>query len=308
MSMKQLQTSIEARQNYFEETLPRAIPATKFIAAAKTAIFSNDYIAKLALTDHAGVISELSKCAMDGLVPDGRQAAIVPFKGKAVYMPMAHGLKLIAESNDSVSKIDIPVLVYSNDHFEYESGDYERIIHKPDPFASKEARGDLVGCYCVAHMKDGALRRCIMGIDDIHKRRDASSAKNGPWNGPFYEEMVKKTVLKKLCKSIPSTVDLSAAFKREEDLEDMKPGEMVGAPKPKTEDYTPPEADDTVEIADHNGEVTSVTADPKSITEEIVEAINNCPVDAAKEQVIKNNLELIATLDEEFQKQINEEV
>src|SRR3546814_9174090 len=70
-------------------TLFRSIPVEKFHRVAVTAISSNPDLLNV---DRTSLFGALMKAAQDGLLPDGREGAIVPFKGKASWMPMVAGI------------------------------------------------------------------------------------------------------------------------------------------------------------------------------------------------------------------------
>ena len=64
-------------------------------------------------------------------------------------------------------------------------------------------RGEIIGCYAIAKLASSDTLCEIMTAEEISATEEASKAKFGPWKGPFRAEMIKKTVLKRLCKTIP---------------------------------------------------------------------------------------------------------
>jgi recombination protein RecT len=95
--------------------------------------------------------------------------------------------------------------VYDKDKFEYELGDNESITHKP--FLGED-RGKQIAVYAVAKTKDGAIYREVMSVSDVEKVRSASRAgKFGPWVD-WWDEMAKKTVIRRMAKRLPSSADL----------------------------------------------------------------------------------------------------
>ena len=65
-------------------------------------------------------------------------------------------------------------------------------------------RGEPVYVYAIFHTKDGGYGFEVCSIDDIraHAQRYSKSFQNGPWQTNF-EEMAKKTVLKRVLKYAP---------------------------------------------------------------------------------------------------------
>ena len=66
--------------------------------------------------------------------------------------------------------------------------------------------------YAVAHLKDGGVQAEVMTLADINAiRKRSRSGDSGPWVTDF-GEMARKTVIKRLCKSLPISVELATAL------------------------------------------------------------------------------------------------
>ena len=193
----------------FQSALPPQIPVEKFIRTTLTAIQMQP---DLLDTDRRSLLGSCMKAAQDGLIPDGREAALVIFRTKegpkTQYMPMVGGiLKKIRNSGELLS-ISANV-VYEKDQFEYELGDYEAIKHKP--FLGAE-RGKAIAVYAVARTKDGGIYREVMSVAEVEKVRQASRAKDsGPWT-QWWDEMARKTVIRRIAKRLPSSADLDSVL------------------------------------------------------------------------------------------------
>ena len=89
-----------------------------------------------------------------GLLPDGQQAAIVPFKNKATVIPMIEGRLMLARR--AVPGLALRVrVVYAEDEWDYAEGLRVNLVHRPNPFADK--RDDhVIAAYAVAQIP-GAL-------------------------------------------------------------------------------------------------------------------------------------------------------
>lgn len=193
-------------QPEFAAALPPQIPVEKFIRTTLTAVQMNP---DLLGADRRSLLGACMKAAQDGLLLDGREAAPVIFnskdKGKVVqYMPMVGGILKKIRNSGELSSISAQV-AYDKDHFEYELGDNENIVHKP--FLGED-RGKPIAVYAVAKTKDGAIYREVMSVSDVEKVRAASRAgKYGPWVD-WWDEMAKKTVIRRMAKRLPSSADL----------------------------------------------------------------------------------------------------
>jgi len=207
----------------FRSVLPANVQPERFMAVATTAIEQDP---DLLLADRHSLFLACKRAAQDGLLPDKRQGALVVFnerqkdggyKKKVQWMIMRQGLI------DKAAKYGINIdsqPVYEKDEFAYMLGDNPRIEHSP---YLKGARGDLIGAYAIATLKDGTKRREFMRRDEIEQARESSRSKDGgPWV-KWYSEMARKTVIKRLFKSLPIVdmpdADRDAFFKDEDVIE-----------------------------------------------------------------------------------------
>lgn len=150
-----------------------------------------------------------------GLEPNGalNEAYLVPYwntkKGcnEAQFMPSYRGLQNLARRSGEIAEI-YSKTVKENDLFEVEEGTDRKILHKPN---YTKDRGNAVCFYAVFKTKDGNIDFEIMTIDEVDAIRQRSkAASSGPWVTD-YEEMAKKTVMRRLLKRAPMSVELAAA-------------------------------------------------------------------------------------------------
>jgi recombination protein RecT len=182
----------------FAMALPSHIKPEKFQRVVMTVVQQNP---DLLTADRRSLLGACIKCASDGLIPDGREAAIVVFKGKPQYMPMIVGLLKRARNSGDLAGVTAQV-VYSKDEFVQQPDDFERpITHRPPPLG--QDRGTPIGAYAQAKLKDGTIVAEVMSKAEIDKVRAVSRASgNGPWVS-WTEEMWKKTVFRRLSKWLP---------------------------------------------------------------------------------------------------------
>lgn len=196
----------------FEAALPKHITVEKFTRVAMTAIQNNP---DLQNADRRSLFGSIVRLAQDGLLPDGREAAIVLFGNKAQAMPMIAGvLKKIRQSGE-VAKVSAQV-VYEHDEFVWHLGFDEDVTHNPPPL--DKPRGKAIGAYATAVLKDGSHLLEVMSLEEIEKVRAVSRAKgNGPWV-QWWGEMARKTVMRRLSKRLPMSTDVEDALDRDETL------------------------------------------------------------------------------------------
>ncbi|HYI43704.1 MAG TPA: recombinase RecT [Sphingomicrobium sp.] len=205
--------NLTAMAPQFAAALPKHISVEKFTRVALTAVQNNPDLATKA--DRRSLFGACVRLAQDGLLPDGREAAIVMFGDKAQAMPMIAGiLRKIRQSGD-VSRVSAHV-VYEHDEFVWRLGFDEDITHNPPPL--DQPRGKPIGAYATAVLKDGSRLLEVMSLEEIEKVRAVSRAKgNGPWV-QWWGEMARKTVMCRLSKRLPMSTDIETEFERDETL------------------------------------------------------------------------------------------
>lgn len=250
-----LRDNINKMAPEFKKALPGHIPVDRFVRTVQTAIQMNPQIASAATKTEGGMHSLLAACtkaATDGLIIDGREAALVTFNQKVSkkgerdryeervqYLPMVAGLMKKARNSGAIASIAAHV-VYEKDEFTYVLGDDEKIVHGP-AFGD---RGKPIAVYAIVRLKDGSIQREVM--DRAAVMRIAGQSKNpnqyNPETGKNYGEWWRKTVIRRISKYLPSSSDrdefMQAVERIDEDFdfEATSGGELVPAeakPAPK---------------------------------------------------------------------------
>src|SRR5438552_10623132 len=65
--------------------LPDHIPVDRFIRVTLTAVQTNPDLLNPQKVQRQSLFGALTKAAQDGLLPDGREGVIIPYKGKAQW-------------------------------------------------------------------------------------------------------------------------------------------------------------------------------------------------------------------------------
>ena len=199
---------IESKKANIYDMLPAHVNRDRFIKSAVLAVARDQ---KLQQCTHSSIWTCISNAAELGLdfTPAKRQAYMVPYwnnkKGvmEAQFMPGYGGLIELAHNSGKVDDIQSHI-VFENDFFEIEYGTTPKFIHKP---CIKGSRGDIVGAYAVAWLKDGKSHPEFMPLEELEGIRKRSKMGNG---GPWITdtgEMYKKTTVRRLFKYIPSSPD-----------------------------------------------------------------------------------------------------
>ena len=225
-------SNLAKRADEFKMALPGHISPEKFQRTVLTAVQSNP---KLLDADRASLYTSCMKAAQDGLLPDGREAALVMFSNRVnengtwvsvdmvQYMPMVYGLRKKILQSGEISSISCNV-VYRQEAeagaFIYEEGTDRTLRHRP-MLDIDVGDDDIIAAYSIAVMKDGTQSFEVMRRSEINKVRQTSKTgavgmtdykKNpkppkGPWVD-WFGEMAKKTVMRRHSKSLPMSGDI----------------------------------------------------------------------------------------------------
>ena len=172
---------------------------------------------------HTSIIRALMDAAAMGIAPGGTMGRgyLVPRKNKqtqeleACFDPGWRGLCDIARRSGQVKRIDAKV-VYASDHFEYEEGTSQTLKHVPSLGGSE--RGEIIASYAIAKFADGEMQIEVLPRADIEKIRAVSMAKSGPW-AAWFEEMARKSAVRRLCKYLPYDPMLERALEHATEAE-----------------------------------------------------------------------------------------
>jgi recombination protein RecT len=197
-----LRERFEQRRDELKNMLPNDVSPERFIRAITTSAQLNPDILACQWSTlwTAGV-----RAARDGLVPDGREGAIVPFKSTATWIPMYQGLLKRFRRSGQFRWITADVVREGEEFYHYVDEHGEHIRHTPgDNFDAP-----ILKIYAMATTKDGGVFVTVMSIAEVNKIRAMSKAtrEDSPWR-MWFSEMAKKTALRRLSKVLPSEGDL----------------------------------------------------------------------------------------------------
>jgi len=187
----------------------------KFLRVAMTALQQNP---SLLNADRPSLFAAVVTAAQLGLLPDAQlgEAYFVPFKGKVTLVPGYRGLIKLARQGD-IGFVEAE-MIHERDAVDYVLGDDSRF----SAVVNWRDRGEPVAVYAVAKYRDGGIAaRVVMTIQQVDNIRARSQAANGPAWTDNYEEMAKKTALRRLAKLLPLSTTASNAFRLSELHEEL---------------------------------------------------------------------------------------
>lgn len=186
----------EERTQQYAMALPDGVDPERFARGLKTALISQP---SLVDADRASLYLALLHAAQVGLLPDGRQGAIVVYGKKAQFLPMIGGVRDVLADYGWMLQTSV---VYEADEFDFDEA-RQLVSHRPPRVGSP--RGEIQGAYAQATHKDGRRMAEVMSLAEIHAVRDkAKAASNPAWKDPqSYPRMVEKTPGHRLAKKLP---------------------------------------------------------------------------------------------------------
>jgi len=218
--------------------LPKHMTPEKMARVVITAITRTP---KLLDCTPQSIMQAVIEASQLGLVPDGvlGHGYILPYKTTAVFIPGYKGLLDLARRSGDISWVQARI-VFENDKFSYTYGAEPTIHHIPARAEGKEP-GKFKAAYGVAKFTSGEVYFEVMHEDEIEDiRRRSRSANAGPWVTD-YNEMARKTVIRRLCKFLPMNPEYQTLVARDEYAEagvlgqyiDIDPatGEVIEQPK-----------------------------------------------------------------------------
>lgn len=205
-----VRNQLTAMQPQFAAALPKHVSPERFVRVVMTAV---QMTPALLNADRRTLFASAMKASQMGLLPDGREGAIVTFKDQAQFMPMVAGIMKMVRNSGEISTWSVQA-VYENDNFDFCLGDDEHITHKP----ALTGRGKIIAVYSIVSMKDGEKSREVMSVEDVNAIRARSrSGNSGPWVSDF-AEMAKKTVVRRHAKRLPMSTDLDDVLRSDDEL------------------------------------------------------------------------------------------
>lgn len=226
---KTMQQYVKSMEAEIAKALPSVITPERFSRIVLTALSSNPKLQECTPQSFLGAMMTAAQLGVEPNTALG-QAYLIPYKNKGVmecqFQLGYKGLIDLAYRSGEVSNIQAQE-VYENDVFEFEYGLEPKLRHVP----AKKDRGDVICYYALFKMKDGGYNFGVMSVDDArkHGQKYSKSYSFGPWQSDF-DEMAKKTVLKKVLKYAPLKSDFVRAVAQDETIKKDISDDMTFVP------------------------------------------------------------------------------
>ena len=190
--------------------LPADFNVARFVQNSVALLNGNDVLRDFAKNYGTAQIKQgLLRGAYLGLDVLNSEMYLVPYGKTLNFMPSYKGMVKLAQKYATREIKTIYAKVVR------EGDEFEEVIDHGEPSINFKAvpfnNAEIIGVFAVCQYKDGGMVYEVMSRADVEQCRKSSKAKNSPaWSG-FWAEMAKKTVLRRLCKSLSIDMDAKAA-------------------------------------------------------------------------------------------------
>ncbi len=226
-NIQTLRSQIEKRLDNFAEALPSHITPEQFKAVLIRAAMGDP---NLLVADRVSFFEAALAAAIDGLMPDKKEGAMVVYNtkikegGKEIWikkvqwLPMIRGIFTKVYNTGLVKSATVGI-VYGGDQYRSWTDDQgEHLFYEA---ADKQNRNDIRRVFAQVVMKDGGCFVEEMWLEDIDKVRLSSKTPDkGPWVD-WWDEMAKKTPFKRLAKRLPIAREIAQVLDRDNFLYDL---------------------------------------------------------------------------------------
>lgn len=216
---EQISYLLNQKKGELAKMLPKTLSIDRLLKVAQIAATTTPALAKC---DVPSLVGAIGQCAQMGLEPNTvlGHAYLVPFNTKrkdgngverwvnSVQVIIGYkGLIDLARRSGQIVSIAAHE-VCENDQFELVYGLDEKLVHRP----AMGERGEVIGFYAVAKLKDGGHSFEFMSLHQVREIMKATQSKGkyGPWQDHFIE-MGRKTVIRRLAKYLPLSIEFQTA-------------------------------------------------------------------------------------------------
>jgi len=238
---KAVQAFFEAHKTTLQSVLPKHVSADRMLKIALGALRTTPKLMNCTVESLMGAVVHCSQLGLEPNTPLGH-AYLIPFENRRkgiteVQIVLGYkGLVDLARRSGQIVSIAAHE-VCEKDDFDYAYGLDEKLHHRP----AAGDRGKVIAFYAVAKLQGGGHAFEVMSADQVNDIRDASQNykfardKSTTVWGQHYAEMGRKTVLRRLVKYLPvsiemaqaATLDEFAAAGKEQGLDGVLDGDYI---------------------------------------------------------------------------------
>ena len=208
-NQKEVPVLLEKMKSQLALVLPGHMSADRMARIALTEFRKTP---KLAECDPMSICASVIMSAQLGLeIGVLGQGYLVPYwnknlgKHECQFIPGYRGFISLARRSGQIISLAAQI-VYENDEFDYQLGLEDKLHHKP----ARSNPGKMIAAYAVAKLVGGGHQFLVMFKERIDEVRSKAKAEFGPWASD-YEAMAMKTVVRRLFKWLPCSIEMQKA-------------------------------------------------------------------------------------------------
>lgn len=237
---------INVMQGEIAKALPKVMTPERFTRIALSAVSNTPKLAECTPQSFLAAMMNAAQLGLEPNTPLG-QAYLIPYKNQCQFQIGYKGMIDLAYRSGEVKTL-MAQTVYENDEFDFSFGLEPTLKHVP----AKSNRGKPIWFYAVFKLVNGGQGFEVMSVEDVkeHAKKYSKAYNSGPWQTNF-EEMAKKTVLKKALKYAPLKTEFVRELSADESIKNNIDFDMSQVPN----EYIDAEITETVVINEETGEV-----------------------------------------------------
>lgn len=200
---------LEALRDRFDELATTRLPTSHFLSLLATRLMAEP---KLLQCRFDTLVRAALQCHAWGLDPTGARngAFLIPYRDEC-QLQLGYGALIdLVTREGRIIDIDAQV-VYEGDEFEASLGTDGKIIHRPDIKSANRGRSNGIAYYAVATFADGHKKYALMTRQEVEDVRKQFAQNTPAWKSS-YDQQAIKTVIHRLCKTLPTNTMATQAL------------------------------------------------------------------------------------------------
>lgn len=258
----------EANKSSIAAVLPKHVGPDRMLKIALGALRTTPKLMDCTVESLFGAVVQCAQLGLEPNTPMGH-ASLVPVGNRKanrtdVQVRIGYrGMIDLARRSGQIVSIAAHA-VREHDEFEWEYGLNEKLSHRPESVD----RGEITHFYGVAKLQGGGHAFEVMMRQDVDTimRSTPSGGQYGPWRD-HYEEMGRKTAIRRLFKYLPVSIELATATSLDEAADEGREQNLTGvlegnyavvddyenrdADKPESSDQTKDMSEWPKQVTDH---------------------------------------------------------
>lgn len=237
----------EANRATLQAVLPKHVSPDRMLKIALGAVRATPKLLECTTESLFGAVVQCAQLGLEPNTPMGH-VYLIPFSNRAknrtdVQVIIGYrGLLDLARRSGQIVSISAHA-VRENDEFDFAFGLDERLHHVP----ARDNAGAIIGFYAVAKLQGGGNAFDVMWKADVDRVMKSTQSKGayGPWKD-HYEEMGRKTAIRRLFKYLPVSIEIARAVEidgrgeagKDQGLDTVLSGEWTVVDEPESDGET----------------------------------------------------------------------